>query len=599
MGILAVVLVGGFFIDLWAHSHGKVDDTFFTPWHAILYTGALLHGLVLLNVAVRGRRDGLPVRRALPHGYGLSFIGAGLFLVAGVFDLIWHGVFGFEADTEALLSPPHLALAASGVFMVAGPVRSAWHKGPPIRFPHWFPWVLALTMLLSILTAFTEYAHPAIEVWPAPVIEGGESKSVLIAIDPDGSSQTRLALDDADDYWMPSTFPDGRIVVSTPSDGVGALTVMNQDGSDPVVVWQGAGIFNHPDVSPDGTKIAFTAESEAGNSDIYVMEADGGHLRRLTDDGATDWGPAWGPGSDSITFVSDRLGSADLYVIPAAGGEAARLTDLEGDEGAPDWSPGGSLLAFEAIVDGDLDIYVMSRDGSDPVALTDSHYDESAPAWSPDGSKIAFASGRDGPIDVYLINQDGSQEANLTRNPAAHEGWAGIAWAADGSAILTNSSAWDDGWSEPYFREALGVASLLIQGALLAGALLIMMKHGALPLGSITLIMTVNGALMTVISDNYWYIAVVAIAGVLGDVAAYLTRDRPMKWRARLLTPLVLAIWYACYLAVVAFTQGGIGWSVHMIVGAPVLAGVVGLLMCLVVFPAESARHVEGLDGSM
>lgn len=56
MGILSVLLVGGFFIDLWAHSHGRVDDSFFTPWHGLLYASAGLFGGVLLGIALRARR---------------------------------------------------------------------------------------------------------------------------------------------------------------------------------------------------------------------------------------------------------------------------------------------------------------------------------------------------------------------------------------------------------------------------------------------------------------------------------------------------------------------------------------------------------------
>ncbi|HEY6627890.1 MAG TPA: hypothetical protein VI193_02775, partial [Acidimicrobiia bacterium] len=94
MGVLSVLLVGGFFIDLWAHSHGRVDDTFFTPWHGLLYAAAGLFGGVLFGLALRGRRNGAPWSRSLPPGYGLSLVGAGLFLASGLADLVWHELFG-------------------------------------------------------------------------------------------------------------------------------------------------------------------------------------------------------------------------------------------------------------------------------------------------------------------------------------------------------------------------------------------------------------------------------------------------------------------------------------------------------------------------
>jgi len=73
---------------------------------------------------------------------------------------------------------------------------------------------------------------------------------------------------------------------------------------------------------------------------------------------------------------------------------------------------------------------------------------------------------------------------NLTRNAAADEAWGGIAWMPDGSTIVTNTSGWSRADEEPFVRENLGISSLLIQGALLAGVLLLMLRHGPLPVGA-------------------------------------------------------------------------------------------------------------------
>ena len=83
IGILSVLLVGGFFMGLWANSHGRVDESFFTPWHAILYAAAGLFGGVLLALTLSRRREVATIREAVPQGYEYSLLGAGLFLVAG------------------------------------------------------------------------------------------------------------------------------------------------------------------------------------------------------------------------------------------------------------------------------------------------------------------------------------------------------------------------------------------------------------------------------------------------------------------------------------------------------------------------------------
>jgi Tol biopolymer transport system component len=586
MGVLAVMLVGGFFIDLWAHSHGRVDDTFFTPWHGILYTGAFLHGVVLMGVALQGRKQGLGLRQSLPSGYGLSLVGAALFLVAGVFDLSWHEVFGFEDGTEALLSPSHLLLATSGIFMVAGPVRSAWVNGVPKTFPRWLPWVFALTMLLSIITSFTEYAHPAIDTWPASTPPSGAQQSSLLVVDAEGVTQTRVALSVGENIWLPDFFPNGNRIAVSASDGeTGGIYILDTETWEARLLWEGVGAFNHAEVSPDGGRVAFTAQGPNESAEIFVIDVDGGEPTQLTNNDAVDWGPTWSSDGASILFVSNRDGDGDLYTIPATGGDPVQLINLEGDQGAPAWSPDGSRIAFDSNTDGDTDLYVMDSDGSNMTALTVNNETDSGPAWSPDGESIAFASDRDGNFELFRTDLESGETANLTRNPGAHDSWGGIAWSADGSMIATNTSGWVDGFNEPFFREALGVASILVQAALIAGFLLLMLSRGPLPLGAITMILTVNAALMTVISDYYWYIAPALMAGILGDLLAWGTRDSDPVRQARLLATGVPAIWYGGYLVAVAVTQDGLGWSIHMILGAPVIAGIVGMLLSVLVFP--------------
>ena len=336
MSVLAVVLVGGFFVDLWAHSHGRVDETFLTPWHGILYAGALLHGVVLLGLALQGRKQGLGLRQSLPSGYGLSLVGAALFLVAGVLDLAWHEAFGFEDGTEALLSPSHLLLAASGIFMVAGPVRSSWANGVPHRFPGWLPWVFALTMLFSIITSFTQYAHPAIDTWPASTPPAGAERSALLVVDAGGITQPRVPLSIGENVWLPDFFPDGNRMAVSASDGdTGAIYILDTESWRARLLWEGVGAFNHAEASPDGDRVVFTAQGPNESAEIFVIEVDGGETTQLTDDHAVDWGPTWSADGATIMFVSNRDGDGDLYTIPGTGGDPVQLTNLEGDQGSP------------------------------------------------------------------------------------------------------------------------------------------------------------------------------------------------------------------------------------------------------------------------
>jgi hypothetical protein len=165
MAMLAAVFVGGLFLDGWAHTHGGVDQSFFTPWHAVFYAGYVAVASVLAASLLRNHARGYPWLRAVPAGYEPSLLGALIFAVGGMSDLIWHTLFGIEAGVEALLSPTHLALALGLGLIASGPVRAAWQRSWPVSgWAAQGPMLLALTSTLSVLAFFTEYAHPLVYV---------------------------------------------------------------------------------------------------------------------------------------------------------------------------------------------------------------------------------------------------------------------------------------------------------------------------------------------------------------------------------------------------------------------------------------------------
>ncbi len=160
--------VGGVFVDGWAHAHGKVDQSFFTPWHAILYAGCAVNALFFAGVAWSNHGKGFPWSRSVPHGYEFAALGVGIFLVGGLLDLLWHLLFGIEQSIAATLSPTHLILAL-GVFLAAsGPLRATWLRSPtqqPESLVQLLPMLVSLAYVLSILTFFTQYANPIVNSW--------------------------------------------------------------------------------------------------------------------------------------------------------------------------------------------------------------------------------------------------------------------------------------------------------------------------------------------------------------------------------------------------------------------------------------------------
>lgn len=187
--------LAGIFIDGWAHSNIPQLETFFTPWHAILYSGYLATAITLLAKSVQNLRhtqsttDGTQRslgtllteslteqrwRQAIPSGYALSLLGIALFLVSGIGDMLWHLLLGIERGTEALLSPTHLGLALGMGLALTGPLRAIWRRsGNLSSWRQLGPAICALTFTYSLLTFLTAYAYPLVTPWP--IISSGAS----------------------------------------------------------------------------------------------------------------------------------------------------------------------------------------------------------------------------------------------------------------------------------------------------------------------------------------------------------------------------------------------------------------------------------------
>ncbi len=165
MALLSAVFVGGLFLDGWAHNHGKVDQSFFTPWHAFFYGGFVLTAGVLVGVVLLNRSRGYSLTAAIPGGYRTSLAGLFVFAAGGVGDLAWHTAFGIEEDVEALFSPTHLMLGIGIALIVTGPLRAAWNaRGRAANWPNLGPALLSASLLISTFTFFMLFSHPVTQV---------------------------------------------------------------------------------------------------------------------------------------------------------------------------------------------------------------------------------------------------------------------------------------------------------------------------------------------------------------------------------------------------------------------------------------------------
>ncbi len=172
---LAIWVRVGSLVDINAHSHGFVDETFFTPFHLLMYSGAAVNGLFYAIAQYRNVGRGYSLLRALPRGYLLSLAGVLLFGVAGVFDLIWHTLFGIENSVDAFVSPSHLLLFLGGLLFMSGPLR-AWLAGDRTQrgWAQLFPPVTSALLILTTGTVVTLYANvwTQLDRYVSPVVPG-------------------------------------------------------------------------------------------------------------------------------------------------------------------------------------------------------------------------------------------------------------------------------------------------------------------------------------------------------------------------------------------------------------------------------------------
>ena len=244
----------------------------------------------------------------------------------------------------------------------------------------------------------------------------------------------RLGLSLGKRYVMRANYADETGTIIGPATGLTwasdnpQVAVIAEDGT---ITAAGYGHGRITATAPGGKRAAadvfvqgeiVLASSRTGRFQLYAVERSNlAQFRKVSGDTSTAADPAFSPDGSRIAFVSLRDGQPEIYVMDADGSDVARLTNSAAVDGGPAFTADGQAVAFHSQRTGHLQVFVQQITGSDAIQLTQEPATNSDPTVSPDGETIAFVSNREGNNDIWLMSKDGTNQRAFTHTPQIKE----------------------------------------------------------------------------------------------------------------------------------------------------------------------------------
>jgi TolB protein len=255
----------------------------------------------------------------------------------------------------------------------------------------------------------------------------------LTIMDQDGFNPVNLTLGDTT-VLTPRFSPNSQVIaymsIDPKSNANGRVFLMDIQSGRREVLGDFPGMTFAPRFAPNGQKVIISM-ARGGNTDIYEIDLRTKRPTRLTSDPSIETSPSYSPDGTQIVFESDRSGSQQLYVMNADGSGARRISFGSGRYATPVWSPRGDLIAFTKQEAGRFKIGVIRPDGKGERDLSESYFEE-GPTWSPNGRVVMFfrespsrADGSGGRAQLWSVDVTGKNARPVqTPGDASDPAWS-------------------------------------------------------------------------------------------------------------------------------------------------------------------------------
>ena len=246
----------------------------------------------------------------------------------------------------------------------------------------------------------------------------------VIRIDANGENRTKLTSHTGSGHYPhfngPEISPDGtKLVYHADTDGHDryAMWTMNIDGSNATRITQKEGLYGN--WSPDGNTIIFSGRRN-GTWEILTVPNNGGKETNLTNNYKKSKKPSWGahcsyhPDGKSIvyTYVRENV----LYFMNLETSEINRISPPNESFTQPAYSKDGKRLAVNRKIKDGYDLITMSPTGEDITLVAENVISYSSPAWSSNDKELLFCGMLSGNQEIFKINLESKKETQLTKN---------------------------------------------------------------------------------------------------------------------------------------------------------------------------------------